>query len=87
MYENSYIRQDKIWKINQTSLKLKQLQMTHKLKYNQQRNVLNQLNELEQLKEQLVCLSNELSLLTVYVREPKLMFQLILASKFIKKEI
>ena len=80
MYENSYIRQDKIWKINQTYLKLKQLQMTHKLKYNQQRNVLNQLNELEQLKEQLVCLSNELSLLTVYVREPKLMFQLILAN-------
>ena len=80
MYENSYIRQNKNWKINQTYLKLKQLQMTHKLKYNQQRNVLNQLNELEQLKEQLVCLSNELSLLTVYVREPKLMFQLILAS-------
>ena len=61
MYENSYIRQDKIWEINQTYLKLKQLQMTHKLRYNQQRNVLNQLNELEQLKEQLVCLSNELS--------------------------
>ena len=52
MYESSYIRQDKIWRINQTYLKLKQLQMTHKLKYNQLRNVLNQLNELEQLKEQ-----------------------------------
>ena len=63
MYENknSYIRQKKVWRINQTYLKLKQLQMTHKLKYNQPRNVLNQLNELEQLKEQLVCLSNALS--------------------------
>ena len=54
MYENSYIRQDKIWKINQTYLKLKQLQMTHKLKYNQQRNVLNQLNALEQLNKKLI---------------------------------
>ena len=54
MYEFSYIRQDKIWKINQTYLKLKQLQMTHKLKYNQQRNVLNQLNELEQLNKKFI---------------------------------
>ena len=53
------------------------------LKYNQQQNVLNQLNELEQLKEQLVYRANELSLLMVYVHEPKLMFRLILKNKIL----
>ncbi len=51
----------KFYSIMQTSLKLKQLRMMRKLKYNQRRSELNQLNELEQLIKLLAYHANELS--------------------------
>jgi hypothetical protein len=58
--------------------------MLRMLKYILPQNELDQLNELAQLKEQLVCLSN--GLLANGVRsEPKLMSQLILASNHAMK--
>ena len=64
---------------------LKQLRMLHMLKRILQKNVLNQLDELEESIMQLVYLSNEQGSLKEYVHEPKLKFQLALANNLSKK--